>query len=147
MKLSTRALYGLRAMMVIAQESADGPVMVREIATRQQLPATYLEQVMVMLRKAGLVSATRGAHGGYRLPQHAASITLYEIIEALDGPLALVDCAHIPCCSHTPDMCALKDVLDAACRLMTVSLQQISLAELLEQQQKKEATATEMYMI
>lgn len=147
MKLSTRALYGLRAMMDIARESEEGPVMVREIAARQQLPATYLEQVMVSLRKAGLVSATRGAHGGYRLPPQPNSITLYDIIVALDGPLALVDCADVPCCGQTQDMCALKDVLDDSSRLLTESLQQVSLAELLIRQQQKETNVADMYMI
>ncbi|HPM25338.1 MAG TPA: Rrf2 family transcriptional regulator, partial [Phycisphaerae bacterium] len=67
MKLSTRSTYGMRAMLELALAVGQGPVMVREIAERQRLPATYLEQLMVLLRKAGLVNATRGAHGGYAL--------------------------------------------------------------------------------
>ncbi|HEY3376507.1 MAG TPA: Rrf2 family transcriptional regulator [Armatimonadota bacterium] len=75
MKLSTRALSGVRAMMAIAQGATQGPVMVKEIAVRQQLPATDPEPVMVPLRKSGLVSTTRGAHGGYTTVISCCKIT------------------------------------------------------------------------
>ena len=133
--------------MEIARETTRGSVMVKDIAARQQLPATYLEQVMVPLRKSGLVSATRGAHGGYRLSRPAAGMTLHEIIESLDGPLMLIDCADIPSCRQDQEMCALKEILDDASRAMVDALRRITLSELLARQQQKDSAGAVMYEI
>lgn len=148
MKLSTRSTYGLRAMMAIAIENTHGPVMVREIAERHQLPATYLEQIMVPLRKADLLSATRGARGGYRLARPACEITICEIVEALEGRLELVDCTEITCCGVQPDACTVKDLLTEAGAAMRRVLSQVTLAELVERQRAKDADDSAlMYMI
>lgn len=148
MKLSTRATYGLQAMMAIAREAAQGPVMVKTIAARHHLPATYLEQVMVPLRKSGLLSATRGAKGGYRLARPARDITVCEIVEALEGPLELVDSTDNSCFGIQPELCAAKDVLDEAGAAMRSVLVKVTLAELLDRQLAKEAAdAAVMYMI
>ncbi|HEX2951453.1 MAG TPA: Rrf2 family transcriptional regulator [Armatimonadota bacterium] len=147
MKLSTRATYGLRAVMAIAASPAGEPVMIKDIAERQKLPATYLEQLMVPLRKSGLLSATRGAHGGYKLSRPAQTITIREIIEILEGPLELVECADITCCGLQPDACALKDLFSEATHAILHVFESVTLAELLERQQAKEANASLMYVI
>lgn len=137
MKLSTRATYGVRAMMALAQYQGPGPLMSRDIAEQQSLPATYLEQLMVQLRKAGLLNATRGAHGGYQLARPAAEITMAEIIEVLEGPLTLTDCPTLSGCNTVPDLCALYDIWhDAEEALMNV-FRGISLADLVERQRAK----------
>ena len=102
MKLSTRSRYGLRAMLVLGMHDSDEPLMTKQIAEEQNLPVTYLEQLMLTLRKAGLVNATRGAKGGYVLSRDPNSISLAEIVEALEGPLDIADCADIPNCCMTP---------------------------------------------
>lgn len=94
------------------------------------MPTTYLEQLMVLLRKSGVVSATRGINGGYRLMRDPASINLAEIILILEGPLDLVECAAIVNCNHTPAACALKEKLDEASRVLVDYLRSVTLKDL-----------------
>lgn len=148
MKLSTRSTYGVRAMLALAmQQPGTGPLMVKDIAELQKLPATYLEQLMVLLRKAGLVTATRGAHGGYTLARPAAEITLAEIIEVLEGPLNLTDCPNgAGCCGH-PENCSLYGLWQQAGQALTDVFANVTLATLAEQQRAREAGTVLMYSI
>lgn len=134
MKLSTRSTYGLRAMVVLAMEYGKGSVLLKDIAERQHLPVTYLEQLMVHLRKARLVTAIRGINGGYTLMRPPEAITLAEVIEVLEGPLELVDCAAIAHCFWHPNACALRAVLNDASALLVNYFAGISLASLAQQQ-------------
>lgn len=138
MKLSTRSRYGLRAMIAMAMNENNGQMMAKEIAEKQSLPLTYLEQLMVALRKAGLVNATRGAKGGYLLANTPDEITLANIIEALDGPISIADCSDIANCCLDPAVCSLKEVFEGANNLLHGYFQEISLAELVESQRRKE---------
>lgn len=147
MKLSTRSTYGVRAMLALAQHYGAGPLMVKDISEQQGLPPTYLEQLMVLLRKAGLVTATRGARGGYTLSRSAAEITLAEIIESLEGPLTLTECpSGAGCCGH-PEACALNDLLIEASEALLQVFQNITLAGLAERQREKESEPVLMYNI
>ena len=88
MKLSSRADYGLRAILELALLYSTGqPVQVKDIAERQEIPEDYLGQLMVALRRAGLVRSVRGPSGGYTLARPPRELTLTEVIEALEGPL------------------------------------------------------------
>ena len=147
MKLSTRSTYGVRAMLALAERGSTRPVMSKEIAELQGLPATYLEQLMVLLRKANLLTATRGAHGGYVLARPASEITLLDIIEVLEGSLTLSDCpAGQACCGH-PETCALQDVWEEAGQALRDALRNITLANLVERQRDKTADPVLMYSI
>ena len=134
MKLSTRSTYGLRAMMALALEYGHGPILLKDIAERQHLPTTYLEQLMVPLRKARVVTATRGVNGGYVLMRDPEHITLAEVIQVLEGPLELVDCSAVASCHWNPRSCALKSVLTEVSQLLTDFFSKITLAELARQQ-------------
>ena len=147
MKLSTRSRYGLRAMMVLAMHLGDEPVMTKEIAERQNLPITYLEQLMLTLRKAGLVIATRGAKGGYVLARDARAIPLVEIVEALEGPLDIADCADVPNCCLDANACALKEIFAKANKALYDVFDRVSLAQLAEDQMAKESAYIPMYNI
>ena len=147
MKLSTRSRYGLRAMLVLALSDSDKSIMTKEIAEKQNLPATYLEQLMLALRKAKLVVATRGAHGGYVLSRSANEITLVEIVEALEGPLDIADCADVPNCCIDSDACALKEIFLQANKALYDVFAGVSLAELAERQHGKEGENAAMYYI
>lgn len=92
MRISTRGRYGLRAMVDMALNAFDGPVALREVAKRQGISESYLEQVFAGLRKAGLVTAQRGALGGYELARPAHEITVADVLLALEGPATLVHC-------------------------------------------------------
>ena len=87
MRISTKGKYGLRAMVDLAVHSADSPIPLSSIAERQDLSLGYMEQVFSVLRKAGLVKSIKGAQGGYILAEDAASITVGDVLRALEGDL------------------------------------------------------------
>ena len=92
MKFSSRARYGLRAMIALAQDYQKGPMSLAEIAKSEDISLSYLEQLVTVLRRAGLVGGTRGSHGGYRLTADPASITAGQVVRALEGPIAPAEC-------------------------------------------------------
>lgn len=93
MRFSTRAHYGLRAMVALAGHYHEGPVALAEIARAEGLSLGYLEHLAAALRKAGLVASTRGMRGGYRLTAEPSQVRVGDVLRALEGPLAPVECA------------------------------------------------------
>lgn len=93
MRLSARGQYGVRAVVELASNDRRGPVPLREIVRAQEVPPSYLEQILRTLRQAGLVVTVRGAHGGYCLARPPQEITVGQVVRALDGPIAPVACA------------------------------------------------------
>lgn len=93
MRFSRKARYGLRAMVALAQSYPHGPRSLAEIAKSEEISFGYLEQLMAILRKAGLVEGSRGARGGYRLLSAPATITAGQVLRALDGPIVPAECA------------------------------------------------------
>jgi Rrf2 family cysteine metabolism transcriptional repressor len=89
---STKAEYGVRVMAHLAGTDAERPVSLGSIAEAEGLPLAYLEHLIQRLRKQGLVESRRGAHGGYTLSRAAGDITMAEIVEALEGHLAPIEC-------------------------------------------------------
>ena len=87
MKLSTRARYGLKALIDLGLHSENETVSLQSIAERQDISVSYLEQLMAMLKKAGLVTSSRGAYGGYRLGRPAEEISVGDILRVLEGGL------------------------------------------------------------
>ncbi len=100
MKISTKGRYALRLMIDLAQHDAAGYIPLRDISRRQEISAKYLEQIVVQLSRAGLVTATRGAQGGYQLARHPAQYTVGEILRITEGSLAPVACLE-----HDPVEC------------------------------------------
>ena len=92
MRLSTRGHYGLKAMFDLAHNYGSGPISLKTVAERQNLSDHYLEQLIAMLRKAGLVKSMRGAKGGYFLAREPSEIRVGDVIRALEGPIAPVHC-------------------------------------------------------
>ena len=94
MKICTRTEYGIRVLVTLARADDDGPCLrLTAIAQREKLPHAYLEQLVGDLRRAGLVTATRGQSGGYRLARPAAEIAMTDAVRALEGPLLEMPCA------------------------------------------------------
>jgi Rrf2 family transcriptional regulator, cysteine metabolism repressor len=88
MRLSSRGEYGLLALVDLATHAQDpAPSQAHQIAQRQGIPKQYLDQLMLSLKKSGLVASSRGREGGYRLARPASEITVLQIVTALDGPL------------------------------------------------------------
>src|SRR5665809_127183 len=92
MMFSTKAEYGMRVMAHLADRSGDGPVALSAIAEVEGLPLAYLEHLVQRLRRADLVASRRGARGGYTLARPAASITMAEVVRALEGSIAPIEC-------------------------------------------------------
>ncbi len=92
MKLSTRARYGLRALIDLGMYSENEAVSIQSIADRQNISDSYLEQLMAKLKKAGLVTSSRGVQGGYRLSRPAQEISVGEVLRVLEGGLDAVVC-------------------------------------------------------
>lgn len=103
MRFSTRARYGLRAMVDLAQHYPENePTPLAQVAERQGISEGYLEQLMTFLRKGGLVRSVRGSQGGYFLTRHPSRITAGEIVRCLEGPLSPTDCVN----EDEPEVCA-----------------------------------------
>ena len=92
MMFSTKAEYGVRVMVALACGEGSEPVSLAEIAEREQLPLAYLEHVVARLRKAELVDSRRGARGGYLLARPAEEISMAEVVAALEGAIAPIEC-------------------------------------------------------
>jgi Rrf2 family transcriptional regulator, cysteine metabolism repressor len=141
MLFSTKAEYGVRLMVELGrQPSTASPISLSAVAEAERLPLSYLEHLVAKLRKAGLVTSTRGAHGGYRLAKPAEEITMDAVVEALEGQIAPMECFH-----DTPDgkvLCSHEDDGDHACSTkllwmrvqggVTKALSGTTLAELVE---------------
>ncbi len=101
MKLSTKTRYGLRAMIDLAIDYGTGrPISISEVAKKQSLSESYLEQLFARLRKGGLVISIRGAQGGYLLSRKPEEISADQIITALEGPISISDCVDFGTCDR-----------------------------------------------
>lgn len=110
MRIAKRTDYGVRALLDLAEHSGQGPIQSAEIASRQDIPEAYLEQLLGTMRKAGLIRSTRGPQGGHTLAVAPDQITLADVLLALEGPPAPMDCVeNIEEC-HRAANCALREV-------------------------------------
>ena len=125
---STRVVYGVHALLELAQRAGDGPVQSAEIARRQGIPEPYLTQLLAALRKAGLVASRRGPAGGHTLARPAQDITLAAIVIAMDGPLGAG--AESEGGSAGDDV--LLPIWDELAETVTAFLAGITLADLVE---------------
>ena len=108
MIFSAKTEYGVRLMIELGVQDCGEPTSLKALAEAEDLPLSYLEHVVADLRRAGLVTSTRGAHGGYRLARPAEEIAMDEVVLALEGSIAPMDCfVTLPpervACSHEGD--------------------------------------------
>ena len=94
MKLSTKGRYATRIMLYLAIYSGQNPVRKHEIAAQEKISPDYVEQILMMLRGAGLVKSHRGAKGGFSLSRAAEAITMADILAATEGPLQIAPCSN-----------------------------------------------------
>lgn len=92
MKVSTKGRYAIRLMLDVAENSGDGNVAIKDIAKRQEISIKYLEQIVNMLCKGGMLKSQRGAQGGYRLTRQPSEYTIGEILRVTEGSIAPIDC-------------------------------------------------------
>jgi Rrf2 family protein len=137
LRLSTKARYGLRAMIDLALSNGSGPVLVRSIAARQAVSTKYLHALLATLKAAGLVRAVRGSGGGFMLARPAEEIHLGEILAALEGPLSLVDCVRDGRSCDRSAGCAARDTWASLSRVIEDALASVSLESLAADQRSK----------
>ncbi len=89
--LSNQGMYGLNAMYQLFLAKSEKPMQIKEISHRAHIPQNYLEQLLILLRQAGLVTSVRGAYGGYLLAKNAQDILIKDILIALEGKITVVD--------------------------------------------------------
>ena len=92
MFFTTKAEYGVRLLVELGCQPSGRPVSLKAIAEAENLPLAYLERIVALLKRAELVESTRGAHGGYRLARAAQDIAMDEVVLALEGSLAPMEC-------------------------------------------------------
>lgn len=139
MKLSTRSRYGLRAILELAQHYGQGPLQIKVIATRQEISVKYLEQLMSLLKSAGLVRSIRGSKGGYVLAKSPNQIRLNEVFSILEGPVVMVECLENEgSCARVSD-CATRYVWAEIQEAITDVLQSKTLQDLVDKAKDKKA--------
>jgi Rrf2 family transcriptional regulator, cysteine metabolism repressor len=92
LSLSTRSRYGVRFMVGLAQGWGRGSILLKDISRREGISEKYLSQIVIPLKASGLLTAQRGARGGYALARPPAEVTVLQIVEAIEGPLVPVPC-------------------------------------------------------
>ena len=139
MIFTTKAEYGVRLLVQLGVQGGRQPVSLKAIAEAESLPLAYLERIAALLKKAGLVEATRGAHGGYQLTRPTEAVTMDQVVLALEGHIAPMDCFFDDregrvLCSHHDDeqLCATKLLWTRVQMGVIKSLQRTTLAELVD---------------
>jgi Rrf2 family protein len=117
--LSQKARYALHALIVLAEHGDDEPMMIADIADEARVPRKFLEQILLDLKKRGILRSVRGRSGGYLLGKSPKNISFAEIIRTIDGPLALSPCVSVTAyhkCEDCEDeeTCPIRKVLLAA---------------------------------
>jgi Rrf2 family protein len=108
MKISTKSRYGLKACYELAVKRSEGPVALTGLVEATGTTLNYLEQIMILLKKAEIVKADRGVQGGYYLAKDPSDVSVGEILRALEDGLKLVDCIHSEC--NAQPLCPTHDV-------------------------------------
>jgi Rrf2 family protein len=136
---TTKAEYGVRLLIQLGTAGGDKPVSLKSVAEAENLPLAYLERIAALLKKADLVRATRGAHGGYVLAMPSEEITMDRVVLALEGAIAPMECfmeegadGRVQCSHHDAEAehCATKLLWTRVQLGVIKSLQRTTLAEL-----------------
>ena len=147
--LSMKAKYGLRAMLFLAREYGEGPILISEIARKEAIPKKFLELILLELRNTGYLHSKKGKGGGYYLGKSPQQISLGEIIRILDGPLAPIPCVSLTAYRRCPDCpdektcgirVVMKEVRDATARILDGT----TLADVLAQTDQGSSNAQEV---
>jgi len=144
-RVTTWAEYGLIVALHLARRRESGTLPARDVAESEGLPTDYVEQILLKLRRAGLVTSTRGAHGGYLLAREPADITVRDVVEAAENHTFEVNCDVRPIdparCSPESS-CSIRPVWRALQHRINHLLNSVSLAELLREEVEVEQLVT-----
>jgi len=147
MRISTKGRYAVRAMLELALRREQGTVQTRDIARTQGISVKYLERLMSTLRGAGLVQSQRETHNGFTLARAPKRITILEIVTALEGPLAPVECLEEKNGCARSGQCATRQVWERLQHAIDDTLRGITLADLARMHAACAPAADAMYCI
>lgn len=122
MQFTRQADYGLRTVLYLAKLGPGASVSTARIADDQNIPASFLAKIVSQLAIAGVLRTTRGAHGGVALARSPDSISLLDVVQAIDGPIELVHCIDNPEECEFSAACSIQETLEEAQRALTSSL-------------------------
>ncbi|GAB6158955.1 Rrf2 family transcriptional regulator [Desulfotomaculum varum] len=139
MRLSTKGHYGLKAMFDLAMHYGSEPIPLKTVAERQGISENYLEQLIAVLRKVGLVKSVRGAQGGYILAKPPSAIKVGDVVRALEGPIAPLECVseHEPAACDKIDCCISRVIWARVRDSIAEVLDSITLEDMCRDAQKK----------
>lgn len=147
MRLTMKSDYGLRAMIDLAARYGKGPTPSAAIARRQLIPEHFLDQTLITLRRAGLVKSQRGPQGGHSLAKPPAKITMLDVLRALEGFPATLDCVPQPStCALSPG-CGMRDIWNQIDTFAHDLLAATTLESLAARHQPAHTESVEMYYI
>jgi Rrf2 family protein len=139
MKLSTRTRYGIRAIIELASNYGSGPLQIKIIAHRQNISVKYLEQLVAILKSAGLVRSVRGAKGGYLLDRPPDQIKIIDVFNVLEGQVITVECVENEnYCTRIAD-CIARGLWMQIQKAVENVLGSITLQDLLEREKNNDA--------
>jgi Rrf2 family cysteine metabolism transcriptional repressor len=145
MRLSTKGEYASRAMLELALHHPDAPLHIRTISAAQDIPERFLEQILLLLKRAGYLRSKKGPNGGYFLAKPPSEINVAEIIRVMDGPLAPIDCVSVTAHEVCPreNFCGLRWLWKECRDALAEILERTTIADLAERTRtaKKRAPA------
>jgi len=136
MRLSTRARYGTRLMLELALNFNNGTIFLKDIAEKEEISEKYLSHLVIPLKSSGLISSSRGAHGGYQLTKSPSQITLKEIVQTLEGSISCVECVKNPSICPRVSKCATRGIWEKLDEKISDELSSVTLEDLANSQKK-----------
>jgi len=136
MQFSTRARYGLRALLDISLHGDEKPVLLKDIQVRQEISKPYLEQILLILQSAGFIRSIRGKKGGFFLARSPSEIKLIEVIKALERTISFVECVSNPQMCLRSDHCATQELWRRLTKILYRELESLTLEDLVRWQRE-----------
>lgn len=139
MKVSTKGDYGVRALVELARHYGEGPLASAVIAGRQSIPEPYLDQLLILLRRSGLIRSLRGPQGGHALIRAPQEISIGEVLTTLEGSLSPVPCLEDPDCCPRKMPCSLRDLCEQVHQATIKILDGTTLGDLADKERQVDA--------
>src|SRR2546422_11585767 len=143
MRISAKGEYAIKAMLDLSMREAAGLVSIQEIASRQSIPQRYLEQVLLQLKRGGLLTSKRGASGGYHLTKSPDDITVGEVLRAVEGPTAPFESMR----GGRRSASDLAELWEALSKAVSQVIDRMTFGELAARAAQRRAAAGAMYHI
>ena len=146
MKVSTKGDYGVRALVELAHRYGQGPVQSAAIASRQEIPETYLDQLLTTLRRAGFIRSVRGPQGGHSLIDEPHKVRMSDVMVALEGTLAPSACVDDPDACKKEGGCVQREVWERVRDATQEILDSVTIADLAEKERENSHNGGRYYI-